>query len=62
VVELQERKETAREELERAKKEIQTERLKGAATSRSRQHRRECRFSFREQQGQDSGEGEHRPA
>ena len=33
VVELQERKETAREELERAKKEIQTERLKGAATS-----------------------------
>ena len=33
VVELQERKETAREELERAKKEIQTERLKGAATT-----------------------------
>ena len=33
VMELQERKETAREELERAKKEIQTERLKGAATS-----------------------------
>ncbi len=33
VMELQERKETAREELERAKKEIQTERLKGAATT-----------------------------
>ena len=33
MVELQERKETAREELERAKKEIQTERLKGAATT-----------------------------
>ena len=33
VVELQERKETAREELERAKKEIQTEKLKGAATT-----------------------------
>ena len=33
VVELQEQKETAREELRRAKKEIQTERLKGAATT-----------------------------
>ena len=33
VVELQERKETAREELERAKKEIQTEKLKGVATT-----------------------------
>ena len=33
VVELQERKDTAREELVRAKKEIQTERLKGAATT-----------------------------
>ena len=33
IVDLQERKETAREELERAKKEIQTERLKGAATT-----------------------------
>ena len=29
---------------------------------RSRQHRRECRFSFRQQQGQDIGKGEHRPA
>ena len=29
---------------------------------RSRQHRRERRFSFREQQGQDAGKGEHRPA
>ena len=29
---------------------------------RSRQHRRERRFSFRQQQGQDIGEGEHRPA
>ena len=29
---------------------------------RSRQHRRECRFSFRQQQGQDAGKGEHRPA
>ncbi len=29
---------------------------------RSRQHRRECRFSFREQQGQDAGKGEHCPA
>ena len=33
VVELQEQKDTAREELARAKKEIQTERLKGAATT-----------------------------
>lgn len=33
VVELQQRKDTAREELVRAKKEIQTERLKGAATT-----------------------------
>ena len=33
VVELQEQKDTAREELVRAKKEIQTERLKGAATT-----------------------------
>ena len=33
VVDLQERKDTAREELARAKKEIQTERLKGAATT-----------------------------
>ena len=29
---------------------------------RSRQHRRVCRFSFRQQQGQDAGKGEHRPA
>ena len=29
---------------------------------RSHQHRRECRFSFRQQQGQDAGKGEHRPA
>ena len=28
---------------------------------RSRQHRRERRFSFRQQQGQDAGKGEHRP-
>ena len=33
VMDLQERKDTAREELARAKKEIQTERLKGAATT-----------------------------
>ena len=33
VMELQQRKDTAREELVRAKKEIQTERLKGAATT-----------------------------
>ena len=33
VMELQERKDTAQEELVRAKKEIQTERLKGAATT-----------------------------
>ena len=33
VVELQEQKETAQEELKRAKKEIQTEKLKGAATT-----------------------------
>ena len=33
VVDLQQQKETAREELRRAKKEIQTERLKGAATT-----------------------------
>ena len=33
VMELQEQKDTAREELARAKKEIQTERLKGAATT-----------------------------
>ncbi len=33
VTELQERKDTAQEELVRAKKEIQTERLKGAATT-----------------------------
>lgn len=33
VTDLQQRKETAREELVRAKKEIQTERLKGAATT-----------------------------
>jgi len=33
VVDLQQQKETAREELRRAKKEIQTEKLKGAATS-----------------------------
>ena len=33
VVDLQEQKETAREELKRAKKEIQTEKLKGAATT-----------------------------
>lgn len=33
VMDLQERKDTAREELVRAKKEIQTERLKGAATT-----------------------------
>ena len=32
VVDLQQQKETAREELRRAKKEIQTEKLKGAAT------------------------------
>ena len=35
VMDLQERKDTAREELARAKKEIQTERLKGAATTAS---------------------------
>ena len=29
---------------------------------RSHQHRRERRFSFRQQQGQDAGKGEHRPA
>ena len=29
---------------------------------RSRQHRRERRLSFRQQQGQDAGKGEHRPA
>ena len=29
---------------------------------RSRQHRQERRLSFREQQGQDIGKGEHRPA
>ena len=29
---------------------------------RSRQHCRECRFSFRQQQGQDIGKGKHRPA
>ena len=33
VVDLQQQKETAREELRRAKKEIQTEKLKGAATT-----------------------------
>lgn len=62
VVDLQQQKETAREELRRAKKEIQTEKLKGGGNRRSRQHRRECRFSFRQQQGQDIGKGEHRPA
>lgn len=33
MVDLQEQKETAREELKRAKKEVQTEKLKGAATT-----------------------------
>ena len=47
VVELQERKETAREELERAKKD--TDRTAERTADRSRQHRWECRFSFREQ-------------
>ena len=50
VVELQERKKRHGKELEQGEKEIQTERLKGAATTAARQHRRECRFSFREQQ------------
>ena len=27
-----------------------------------RQHCRECRFSYQQQQGQDIGKGEHRPA
>lgn len=62
VVELQERKETAREELERAKKEIQTERLKGAATTAAANIAESVGSLFGEQQGQDAGEGEHRPA
>ena len=33
VVDLQEQKETAQEDLRRAKKEVQTEKLKGAATT-----------------------------
>ena len=54
VVELQERKETAREELERRKKRYRPNAVERGSHDRSRQHRRECRFSFR-QQGQDTG-------
>lgn len=59
VVDLQLQKETAQEELKRAKKEIQTEKLRGGDNHRCRQHRRERRFSLRQQQGQDDGKKSH---
>ena len=62
VVDLQQQKETAREELRRAKKEIQTEKLKGAATTAAANIAESVGSLFRQQQGQDIGKREHRPA
>ena len=62
VVDLQQQKETAREELRRAKKGDTDREAEKGGNHRSRQHRQERRLSFREQQGQDIGKGEHRPA